>query len=47
MIRENVYQKNLKIILLAIHNGEIFKAEKMIREEIWMSEQTEALEKTR
>lgn len=45
MIREDVYQKNLKIIFLAIHSGDIAKTERMICEEIWMSKQTEAQEK--
>ena len=45
MIRENVYQKNLRIILEAIKGKGIKTAERMIREEIEMSKAIEEREK--
>ena len=44
MIREDVYRKNLKIILAAIKDRNIQTAERMIKEEIRMSEKQEQQE---
>jgi len=37
-VTEEVYRKNLGIILAELNIGNIEKAKKMIKEEIWMSE---------
>lgn len=41
MITEETYRKNLRIIDKELENGNISKARRMIREEIYMSEISE------